>query len=102
MGHRRHAAVRRQRVKPGADIDRPARKELRGERHDAAADERIRRRIGRAAVEIRPLEIVRENGRIPFVRELFEAADVIGVPVRQDDRRGSHARAEALFRGAFN
>ena len=71
-----------------SDINRPARIESRGEGQRAAADERVRRRIRRAPGQVRPLEGVREHRDIPRFYKGRQRADVIEMPMRQDDGGG--------------
>ena len=71
-----------------SDVNRPARIESRGEGQRAAADERVRRRIRRAPGQVRPLEGVREHRDIPRFYKGRQRADVIEMPMRQDDGGG--------------
>ena len=86
--HVGQAAIRRQRAQAAGDVDRLTWVEPGHQGHQAAADMRVRRRVGRAAVEIGMLQRMRIDRRVPAFGEFGQGADMIEMTVRQQDCRG--------------
>src|SRR3954471_15841809 len=97
--HEGYAMIKGKIIEARSDVHRPCREERRKPGEQPATDAGIGRRIGLASVKIGMLGRMGIDRHLPFIRQRFENADVIEVPMRHYDAGGPAVSSESGLGG---